>query len=98
MALISDHDGVLHYGVGGDIWSGVARARLNRVAIVREWLAEAWRNWSYRRSIYRTERALGQLSNRELHDLGINRTMITAAARAAADREFGLANPDGRTR
>ena len=87
-----------HHLSHDDIWSGIGRNHLNRAATVRTWLAETWRAWAYRRSIYRTERALMQLDNRSLRDLGIDRSMISATARAAANLEFGLANPDDRTR
>lgn len=94
MALISDHEHVLRYGFDGGVLRGIGRARLDRAATIRAWFAEKWREWSYRRSVYATERALSQLNNRALRDLGIDRSMISATARAAANREFGLPSHD----
>jgi len=87
-----------HHLSHDDIWSGIGRNHLNRAATVRTWLAETWQAWAYRRSIYRTERALMQLDNRSLRDLGIDRSMISSTARTAANLEFGLPTPDDRPR
>lgn len=84
MTLISHHDEA--YGGHHDGF----------LLTAARWVDDRRRAWAHRRSMYRTVRALETVSDRTLHDIGIDRSAILSEARAAADREFGIANPDDR--
>ncbi|WP_415182239.1 DUF1127 domain-containing protein [Phaeovulum sp.] len=60
---------------------GIEHGFMNRISTFFAGLSEA----RQRRSVYRqTARELNLLSNRELNDLGLNRSMITRVAMEAA--------------